>query len=78
MSQPLLRFSSIATFLLISLVFTAQWVLAAEDYYNDSKPWQEWDELVQKFHEDFDVQAFHALKKGLCPTREKHHMMRRL
>lgn len=57
--------------LFISLVFAAQWVLAADNYCNDPNSWKEWDELLQKYPDDLDVQALHALRIGLCGKVER-------
>lgn len=56
---------------LILLVFASQWVLPAENYCNDPNSWKEWDELVQKYPEDLDIQALHALRIGLCAKVER-------
>ncbi len=32
----------------------------------DKESWKEWDELVQKYPNDEDIQILHALRLGLC------------
>lgn len=59
------RLSSIAL-LFILLVFSTQCVIAAENYCNDQESWKKWDELVQKYPDDHDIQTLHALRIGFC------------
>ena len=56
---------------LVSLLFFALFVanlpaIAAEDYCSDPESWEEWEELIEKYPNDSDVQALHALRIGLC------------
>ena len=44
---------------------------AAEDYCSDPESWREWEELVEKYPNDSDVQALHALRIGLCLKVER-------
>jgi len=41
------------------------------NYCKDPKSWVEWDDLVQKYPNDKDVQALHALRIGLCAKIEQ-------
>jgi len=41
------------------------------NYCKDTKSWVEWDDLVQKYPNDKDVQALHALRIGLCAKIEQ-------
>ena len=36
------------------------------DYCLDKESWKEWDALVQKYPNDENLQALHALRLGLC------------
>ena len=37
-----------------------------DNYCNDQKGWEEWDDLIRKCPNDSDLQALHALRIGLC------------
>ncbi len=61
---------------LVSLLFFALFVanlpaIAAEDYCSDPESWEEWEELIEKYPNDSDVQALHALRIGLCLKIER-------
>ena len=56
---------------IISVIFptlfsNTQSICAEENYCNDQKSWEEWDELVKKYPADMDIQTLHALRLGLC------------
>ena len=55
-------------FLLIFLIllFTNLPAIASEDYCSDPESWKEWEELIEKYPNDSDIQALHALRIGLC------------
>ena len=44
----------------------------AEDtnYCRNKESWKEWDELVQKYPHDMDIQMLHAVRIGLCKKIE--------
>ena len=46
-------------------------VSATENYCNDPESWKEWDALIQKYPDDLDIQALHALRLGLCAKIER-------
>jgi hypothetical protein len=41
-------------------------LFSPENYCHDSEAWKEWEALVRKYPKDFDLQALHALRIGLC------------
>ena len=41
------------------------------NYCLEKESWNEWDELVQKYPNDEDVQILHALRIGLCTKIER-------
>ncbi len=41
------------------------------NYCLDKESWKEWDELVQKYPNDEDIQILHALRIGLCTKIER-------
>ena len=58
--------------LLIFTLFAANLpAIAAEDYCSDPESWKEWEELVEKYPNDSDVQTLHALRIGLCLKVER-------
>jgi hypothetical protein len=63
------------TYLVLLLIFTLFIAnlpaTAAEDYCSDPESWEEWEELVEKYPNDSDVQALHALRIGLCLKVER-------
>ena len=63
------------TYLVLLLIFTLFVAnlpaIAAEDYCSDPESWKEWEELVEKYPNDSDVQALHALRIGLCLKVER-------
>jgi hypothetical protein len=52
--------------LIFTLLFANLPVIAAEDYCSDPESWKEWYELIEKYPNDSDIQALHALRIGLC------------
>lgn len=63
--------NKILSILIISVIFptlfsNTQSICAEENYCNDQKSWEEWDELVKKYPTDMDIQTLHALRLGLC------------
>ena len=55
----------------ILLFFSTQCVNAAENYCNEEESWKKWDELVQKYPNDHDIQTLHALRIGFCLKIER-------
>ena len=41
------------------------------NYCKDKKSWKKWDELVQKYPNDDDIQTLHALRVGLSLKIER-------
>ncbi len=58
-------------FLIFTLLFANLPVIAAENYCSDPESWEEWEKLVEKYPNDSDVQALHALRIGLCLKVER-------
>ena len=46
-------------------------VSATENYCKDPESWEQWDALIQKYPDDLDIQALHALRLGLCAKIER-------
>ena len=46
-------------------------MIAAEEYCSDPESWKEWEELIEKYPDDSDIQALHALRIGLCLKVER-------
>ena len=42
-----------------------------QSYCQDKKAWNEWNELVQKYPHDMNIQMLHAVRIGLCKKIEK-------
>jgi hypothetical protein len=59
--------------LFLSLILSFQLSFAAEqkNYCNDSKSWQGWEALIEKYPNDEDVQLLHALRIGFCAKIEQ-------
>ncbi len=66
------RNSRLVLLLAIILVFLAGEVaVATENYCKDHESWKEWEALVEKYPNDLDVRALHALRIGLCVKVER-------
>ena len=50
-----------------SLEFTEE----PTNYCLEKESWKEWDELVQKYPNEEDIQILHALRIGLCTKIER-------
>ena len=58
--------------LLIFALFMANLpAMAAEEYCSDPESWKEWEELLEKYPNDSDIQTLHALRIGLCLKVER-------
>ena len=57
----IILFSLCSTLMVHSTLFAE-----TENYCHDQDSWKEWDELVEKYPNDHEVQALHALRIGLC------------
>ncbi len=59
--------------LVLALVFSCSVGFTKEqtNYCLDKESWKEWDELVQKYPNDDDIQILHALRIGLCTKIER-------
>ena len=60
--------------ILILFFYTAlgsQPASATENYCKDPESWKQWDALIQKYPDDLDIQALHALRLGLCAKIER-------
>ena len=62
-------------FLIVTVVFCiscgSELVGATENYCKDPESWKQWDALIQKYPDDLDIQALHALRLGLCAKIER-------
>jgi len=57
--------------LIFTLLITNLPAITAEDYCSDPESWKEWEELIEKYPNDSDIQALHALRIGLCLKVER-------
>jgi hypothetical protein len=57
--------------LIFALLLSNLPAIAAEDYCSDPESWEEWEELIEKYPNDSDIQALHALRIGLCLKVER-------
>ena len=57
----------------IILILAACYPVLAQDknYCHDKESWKEWDELVQKYPHDMDIQMLHEVTKELRREDEK-------
>ena len=62
-------------FLIVTVFFCiscgSELVGATENYCKDPDSWKQWDALIQKYPDDLDIQALHALRLGLCAKIER-------
>jgi hypothetical protein len=65
------RNSCLVLLLLFTLFIANLPAIAAEDYCSDPESWGEWEELVEKYPNDSDIQTLHALRIGLCLKVER-------
>jgi hypothetical protein len=42
-----------------------------DNYCYNKKGWEQWDNLIRKYPNDWDVQTLHALRIGLCTKIEQ-------
>ena len=66
-----IRNAYLVLLLLFTLFFAHLPAIAAEDYCSDPESWQEWEKLIEKYPNDPDIQALHALRIGLCLKVER-------
>lgn len=66
-----LRNTYLVLLLFFTLFFADLSAIAAEDYCSDPESWREWEELIEKYPNDSDIQALHALRIGLCLKVER-------
>jgi len=60
--------------IIISIIFFGSLTCSyAQDknYCHDKESWKEWDQLVQKYPHDMDIQMLHAVRIGFCKKIEK-------
>ena len=70
-SNVLKRIAGIILLLAITIPCPSLTAEESENYCNDKESWKEWDELVQKYPNDSDIQTLHALRIGLCIKIER-------
>ena len=56
--------------ILILVIFTAPVFAQDKNYCHDKESWKDWDELVQKYPHDMDIQMLHAVRIGFCKKIE--------
>ena len=61
-----IRKSHLILLLTFALLIATLPATAGEDYCSDPESWKEWEELIEKYPNDSDVQTLHALRIGLC------------
>jgi hypothetical protein len=66
-----IRNSHLIPLLIFALLLANVPAMAAEDYCSDPESWEEWEELIEKYPNDSDIQALHALRIGLCLKVER-------
>jgi hypothetical protein len=44
---------------------------AMENYCKDPESWKQWDAMIQKYPDDLDMHALHALRLRLCAKIER-------
>ena len=61
-------FTFLVSILIISFTSPmSTWAYADEvNYCHDKESWKEWDDLIQKYPHDMDIQMLHAVRIGLC------------
>lgn len=57
------RLVLIIGFLILGLLLQGISLAETENYCDDPDSWKEWEELIQKYPIDMEVQALHALTK---------------
>lgn len=57
------RLVLIIGFLILGLLLQGISLAETENYCDDPDSWKEWEELIQKYPTDMEVQALHALTK---------------
>ncbi|MBN1832559.1 MAG: hypothetical protein JW896_10655 [Deltaproteobacteria bacterium] len=65
------RNTYLVSLLIFALLFANLPAIAAEDYCSDPESWEEWEELIEKYPNDSDIQVLHALRIGLCLKIER-------
>jgi len=43
----------------------------SENYCEDPESWKKWNELIEKYPDDEEIQTLHALRIGLCAKIEQ-------
>jgi hypothetical protein len=56
--------------LVLMLLFTLPVHAQETNYCHDPETWIEWDELVEKYPHDMDIQMLHAVRIGICKKIE--------
>jgi hypothetical protein len=56
--------------LLMMLLFTLPLQAQEPNYCHDKESWKEWDELIEKYPGNMDIQMLHAVRIGLCKKIE--------
>jgi hypothetical protein len=54
--------------LIISLTLPAH--AQGPNYCHDKESWEEWDELIEKYPHNMDIQMLHAVRIGFCKKVE--------
>lgn len=70
MFKKMFRLGIIAFFVLF-LTSTLSMAEEPTNYCKDPQSWVEWNDLVEKYPNDKDIQTLHALRIGLCAKIEQ-------
>jgi len=54
--------------LLVCLILPAH--AQGPNYCHDKESWKEWDELIEKYPHNMDIQMLHAVRVGFCKKIE--------
>jgi hypothetical protein len=56
--------------ILLFIFFTIPIFAQDNNYCKDQSSWNDWDELVQKYPHNLDIQMLHAVRIGFCKKIE--------
>jgi len=58
-------------FIILFIGPTSTWTYADEvNYCHDKESWKEWDNLIEKYPHNMDIQMLHAVRIGFCKKIE--------
>jgi hypothetical protein len=56
--------------LILMIAFTLPIHAQGPNYCHDKESWEEWDELIEKYPHNMDIQMLHAVRIGFCKKIE--------